>query len=54
MQFSRQVSDKYIPTEKWEQLKDFNEILDTYFKTLQKLRNRNKLVEESVSIFKTE
>ena len=54
VQFSKQVSDKYIPTEKWEQLTDFNEILDTYFKALQKLRDHNKLVEDTVSIFKAE
>ena len=54
MQFSKQVSDKYIPTEKWEQLTDFNEILDTSFKALQRLRDHNKLVEDTVSIFKTE
>ena len=41
VQFSKQVSDKYIPTEKWEQLTDFNEILDTYFKALQRLRDHN-------------
>jgi len=54
VQFSKQVSDKYIPTERWEQLTDFNEIQDTYFKALQKLRDHNKLVEDTVSIYKAE
>ena len=33
-------------------MKDFSAILDTYFRALQKLRDHNKLVEDTVSIFK--
>ena len=44
----------YIQTEKWEKEKDFNKCLDMYFKALKKLRDNNKLVEDTVSIFKTE
>ena len=54
VQFSRLVSDRYIQTEKWEKEKDFNKCLDMYFKALKKLRDNNKLVEDTVSIFKTE
>ena len=54
MQFSKQVIDIYLSTERWEQQTDFNEILDTSFKALQKLRDHNKLIEDTVSIFKTE
>ena len=33
-------------------MKDFSAILDTYFRALQKLRDHNKLVEDTVPIFK--
>ena len=33
-------------------MKDFSAILDTYFRALQKLRDHNKFVEDTVSIFK--
>ena len=52
VQFSKQIREKYIDTEKWEKMKDFSAILDTYFRALQKLRDHNKLVEDTVSIFK--
>ena len=35
-------------------MKDFSAILDTYFRALQKLRDNNKLVEDTVSIFKSD
>jgi len=54
VQFTRLVSDWYIQTEKWEKEKDFNKCLDMYFKALKKLPGNNKLVEDAVSIFKTE
>jgi len=52
VQFSKQIREKYIDSEKWERMKDFSAILDTYFRALQKLRDHNKLVEDTVSIFK--
>ena len=45
------MSDRYIQTEMWE--RDFNKSLDMYFNALKKLRDNNKLVEDTVSIFKT-
>jgi len=35
-------------------MKNFSAILDTYFRALQKLRDHDKLVEDTVSIFKPE
>jgi len=53
-QFSRQVSEQYIPSDKYEDIKEFPEYLDKHFKALKTLRDRNKLVEDTVSIFKTD
>jgi len=52
--FSKQIREKYIDSEKWDWMKDFSAILDTYFRALQKLRDNNKLVEDTVSIFKSD
>eukprot|EP01033_Poteriospumella_lacustris_P016917 gene16917-12108_t len=52
VQLLKQIREKYIDSEKWERMKDFSAILDTYFRALQKLRDHNKLVEDTVSIFK--
>ena len=32
VQFSKQIREKYIDSEKWERMKDFSAILDTYFR----------------------
>jgi len=51
VQFSKQIRE-YIDSVKWDRMKDFSAIQDTYFRALQKLRDHNKLVEDTVSIFK--
>jgi len=52
VQLLKQIREKYIESKKWERMKDFSAILDTYFRALRRLRDHNKLVEDTVSIFK--
>ena len=33
--FSELIREKYIDSEKWERMKDFSAILDTYFRALE-------------------
>ena len=54
VQFSKQIREKYIDSKKWESIKNNSAILNTYFRALQKLRDHNRLVEDTVSNFKSD
>jgi len=42
--FTKQINDKYITAERYEQIQDFPTFVDEHFRGLKKLRDHNKLV----------
>jgi len=51
--FTKQINDKYITAERYEQIQDFPTFVDEHFRGLKKLLDHNKLVEDTLSIFKS-
>jgi len=52
--FTKQVIEKYMTNERYDEIRDFNAITDEYFKALKKLRDHNKLVEDTLSVLKSD
>ena len=52
--FTKQVIDKYMTNERYDEIRDFNVFTGEYFQALKKLRDHYKLVEDTLSVLKSD